>query len=338
MALGNSKPALSLRPIYRSFYCNNDPKRSSSGIASYMSDSITVHRATKNKAFAPLTGVGVGSHRYSSLLPRRTFSSSEIVSNPEITLYQYQICPFCNKTKALLDYLALPYKVVEVNPLTKAELKPWSGSYRKVPIAVFRDDATNESQQINGSHDIISSVLEDGSTVADANLRSKLRDKDAADFRESASSRWTEFADERLAKILYPNICRTLSDSRDAFAYVDEVSTFTPWQRFTVRYAGSVAMYAAASRIKKKLGVEDERSALHDALDDWEREGLDNGNKMFCSGTDAPDMGDIAVFGTLRSIEALPSFREIVKVREADQKYVTLKWYDRMKIECGLKE
>ena len=46
-------------------------------------------------------------------------------NNPSLILYQYQICPFCNKTKAFLDYVAIPYKIVEVNPLTKAELKPW---------------------------------------------------------------------------------------------------------------------------------------------------------------------------------------------------------------------
>ena len=44
-------------------------------------------------------------------------------SSPSICLYQYAICPFCNKVKALLDYSGLPYDVVEVNPLTKAEIK-----------------------------------------------------------------------------------------------------------------------------------------------------------------------------------------------------------------------
>ena len=62
----------------------------------------------------------------------------------EVVLYQYATCPFCNKVrrewlrhvawwsrdaplqlKAFLDYHKIPYKVVEVNPLTKKELK-WS--------------------------------------------------------------------------------------------------------------------------------------------------------------------------------------------------------------------
>lgn len=40
-----------------------------------------------------------------------------------LRLYQYAICPFCNKTKAVLDYAQVPYEAVEVNPLTKAEIK-----------------------------------------------------------------------------------------------------------------------------------------------------------------------------------------------------------------------
>jgi microsomal prostaglandin-E synthase 2 len=36
-----------------------------------------------------------------------------------------QICPFCNKIKALLDLHGLEYEMVDVNPLTKKEIKPW---------------------------------------------------------------------------------------------------------------------------------------------------------------------------------------------------------------------
>ncbi|XP_010274064.1 PREDICTED: prostaglandin E synthase 2-like isoform X3 [Nelumbo nucifera] len=50
----------------------------------------------------------------------------------EVVLYQYEACPFCNKVKAFLDYHHIPYKVVEVNPLSKKEIK-WS-DYKKVPI------------------------------------------------------------------------------------------------------------------------------------------------------------------------------------------------------------
>jgi len=55
----------------------------------------------------------------------RLFASDNKEGAPSVTLYQYAICPFCNKAKALLSYAGIDYEAVEVNPLTKAELKPW---------------------------------------------------------------------------------------------------------------------------------------------------------------------------------------------------------------------
>ena len=46
-------------------------------------------------------------------------------SSPEkdITIYQYKICPYCSRPKTFLDYLGVTYKAIEVNPLTKSQLK-----------------------------------------------------------------------------------------------------------------------------------------------------------------------------------------------------------------------
>ncbi len=49
----------------------------------------------------------------------------------DVTLYQYDPCPYCNKARAYLDYCKVPYTLVEVNPLTKAEIK-FSEKYQKV--------------------------------------------------------------------------------------------------------------------------------------------------------------------------------------------------------------
>ena len=53
------------------------------------------------------------------------FFASDAKDAPSVTLYQYRICPFCNKAKEFLAYADIRYDAVEVNPLTKAELKPW---------------------------------------------------------------------------------------------------------------------------------------------------------------------------------------------------------------------
>ena len=71
--------------------------------------------------------------RPSIRVARRTFCAA---GEPAVTLYQYEICPFCSKAKALLDYHSIPYRTVEVNPVAKKELA-FTPDYKKVPIAVI---------------------------------------------------------------------------------------------------------------------------------------------------------------------------------------------------------
>lgn len=65
-----------------------------------------------------------------------------------------------------------------------------------------------------------------------------------------SSQDWTAFTNDKLAALLYPNICRTLSDSYAAFGYVDKVESFGWLEKQSVRVLGSLAMYMAASRVK----------------------------------------------------------------------------------------
>lgn len=67
------------------------------------------------------------------LLPLQLSLSSRL----QLTLYQYKTCPFCSKVRAFLDFHALPYQVVEVNPVRRAEIK--FSSYRKVPILLAQE-------------------------------------------------------------------------------------------------------------------------------------------------------------------------------------------------------
>lgn len=60
----------------------------------------------------------------------------QIVSDVDKTglnlrLYQYQTCPYCCKVRAFLDYYGFSYEVVEVNPVTKSQIK-FSKDYKKV--------------------------------------------------------------------------------------------------------------------------------------------------------------------------------------------------------------
>jgi hypothetical protein len=124
-----------------------------------------------------------------------------------------------------------------------------SKDYRKVPIATIDDTP------FNGSDEIINGLLKQ--PIITAKLEEQWGDDgrimNMADFATSESAtHWVKYANDDLASLLYPNICRTLSDSYGAFGYVQTVDTFSPVQRVAIRGLGSLAMYFAASKIKSK--------------------------------------------------------------------------------------
>eukprot|EP00557_Chaetoceros_sp_GSL56_P008828 CAMPEP_0176499490 /NCGR_PEP_ID=MMETSP0200_2-20121128/12955_1 /TAXON_ID=947934 /ORGANISM="Chaetoceros sp., Strain GSL56" /LENGTH=294 /DNA_ID=CAMNT_0017897913 /DNA_START=95 /DNA_END=979 /DNA_ORIENTATION=+ len=243
--------------------------------------------------------------------------SKNNITTPDISLFQYTICPFCNINKALLAYTNTPYTVIEVNPLTKDEIK-FSEDYRKVPIAMIDGVQVNDSKTINDTLLTFPFVLKN---LSQRNVLSL----DA--FQDSPSARrWETFAREDLAPILYPNICSSLGDSYQAFGYVDNVDNFTSTQKFFIRGIGSLAMYFAASKIKSKRKIVDEREALRNALTQWEEEGLKKGENTFGSGSDSPDMGDLCMYGVLKSVSGLKVHDEVILDRDG----AVVDWYLRM--------
>lgn len=66
---------------------------------------------------------------------------------------------------------------------------------------------------------------------------------------------------------------------------------------------------------------------MNGVLTTLEDEGLGQNNK-FLSGKDDPNLGDLAVFGVLRSIEGLPTHAEAVDNRGNGR---IREWYNRLK-------
>ena len=277
---------------------------------------------------APLGHRQIQNNHFSSSSSLASKGSANVSDErlPNITLYQYAICPFCHKVKSLLSYIGIePQNTIEVNPLTKSELP--KGDYRKVPIAIL------DEVQVNGSDDIVQALLEH--KHVQSTLESRWRDEGGSaemtmeTFQSSENSnKWADFASNDLAGLMYPNICRTLSDSFAAFGYVDNVTTFTPIQKGLIKGVGSLAMYMAASKIKKKRNIDDEQEALREAIRKFEHEGLDGGNKSFGSGQNQPDLGDVTVYGTLTSVKGLPAFDMALGTSPVVQE-----WYLRMEKE-----
>ncbi|GMF53375.1 unnamed protein product [Phytophthora fragariaefolia] len=232
-------------------------------------------------------------------------------SLPAVVLYQYEPCPYCCKVKAVLDYLQIPYEVVEVNPLTKKETKAFT-DYRKVPVVRIDDEVVVDSSAI------ISRLRE----LVPAPEGSHQQDEDALQEEEH----WCQWVDKKLIVLTPPNIYRTVPEALQAFDYCLTEGKFTAMERRMSKYAGAVIMYLIAKRSKKKYGIDDERQALYLALDSWV-EAI--GDKRAFLGGDEPNMADLSVFGVLRAMHGLDTYNDMMRETNIEP------WFTRMTAKVG---
>lgn len=228
-----------------------------------------------------------------------------------VTLYQYEVCPFCNKVRAFLDYYKVPYRVVEVDPMGKRELAQFSKEYRKVPIAVVN------GMQVNGSGAIIEAVTVSMDELEEKPLASVKRDRE-----------WSEWVDDHLIHLISPNIYGTMTESFQAFEYIVDNAKFTTWQRMSIRYSGAAAMYMVGKKIKKKYNIEKPREEMYEAINKW-TDAVDAHGGRFLGG-DAPGTADLAVFGVLRAIAKFDTFTDIKENCAAFEA-----WFDRTREAVG---
>jgi microsomal prostaglandin-E synthase 2 len=205
-----------------------------------------------------------------------------LTSVPTVVLYQYKICPYCNRVKAILEYLGIEYTAIEVNPLTKSELSAFT--YKKVPIATINGEVITESTIII---DRLISFIE-------------ANDK-KSEFLVIDSDKWAEWSDRRLAVYLYPNLTSTLKSSYESFGYTVDVAAWNaPWA-FITRVASSLAMWAASGKIKSKYDIKDEQKELDVEIQVWLAA---LGNNKFLHG-DNITMPDLLVFGVIKAVDGL---------------------------------
>ncbi|KAL1225062.1 hypothetical protein V5N11_019195 [Cardamine amara subsp. amara] len=225
--------------------------------------------------------------------------------NPkEVVLYQYEACPFCNKVKAFLDFNKIPYKIVEVNPISKKEIK-WS-DYKKVPIL------TIDGEQLVDSSVIIDSLFQ---KMHPEILKSE----------DDEETKWRKWVDNHLVHLLSPNIYRNTSEALESFDYITTHGNFSFTERLVAKYAGATAMYFVSKKLKKKYNITDERAALYDAAETW----VNALNERPYLGGSKPNLADLAVFGVLRPIRYLQSGKDMVDNTRIGE------WYSRMENTVG---
>ncbi|WOG84571.1 hypothetical protein DCAR_0103755 [Daucus carota subsp. sativus] len=253
-----------------------------------------------------IAGAGVASYLEEQVYAKEMPLSPEKMPK-EVVLYQYEACPFCNKVKAFMDYYDMPYKIVEVNPLSKKEIK-WS-DYKKVPILVV------DGQQMNDSSAIIDKL--------DSMINSEKSAEQVPDNDEE--KQWRSWVDNHLVHMLSPNIYRTTSEALESFDYITSNGNFSFTEKYTVKYAGAAAMYFVSKNLKKKYNITDERASLYEAAEQWVN--ALNGRE-FLGGT-KPNLADLAVFGVLRPIRYLRSGIDMVENTQIGD------WYARMESVVG---
>lgn len=261
-------------------------------------------------------------------------------SGLEITLFQFQTCPFCCKVRAFLDYSGLSYNVVEVDAVLRQSIK-WSKNSKKVPIVLVKSK-DGKYIQLNDSSMIISvlsSMLIDTQkndvkevvkfypvtdftdvygTVHDIANKYFLmfQDKKPKESKEffDEERKWRSWADNHLVHLISPNVYRSYGEARETFEWFSEVGQwsnyFPEWERSLMVHVGTFAMWLISKRLKKKHQLTDDvRSHLYDACDKW-MGALEKKKTKFMGGSKEPNLADLAVFGVLCSMEGCQAFKD----------------------------
>lgn len=205
-------------------------------------------------------------------------------------LYQYAACPFCWKVRALLAYLHVPHKVIEVHPITKKEIA-FSKEYKKVPIFIDQNGV-----KVTDSNAIMRHIDQ---KYGEQSLFAKEHDSSQAALLERERALFE--LSEQIVFALPPVIYKTLSSSWNAFSYITEVSHFSWWEKWYVRLFGSFVMYFVAKKKAKARGITQPQEHLQKLLEELEQ--------FLCKHPmEKVTAGDLAAWGILRSSAALPCF------------------------------
>ena len=271
--------------------------------------------------------------------------SRKIVSDLDHTglglrLYQYQTCPYCCKVRAFLDYYGFSYEVVEVNPVTKAQIK-FSKDYKKVPLlktaccdkplvessliisvlSTFLHQKKidlNDSMALYPSHVGEDPVTKKPITVYPNKffvMREDFQVKSQSELQSIREEReWREWVDEHFIHLISPNVYRSWEEALETFKYFDKVGewerNFPTWERYLAIYMGAAVMCKISKTLKKRHNITDERQAMLDAFNSFLKAKGDDRRFM---GGDEPNLGDLALFGAINSFAGCRTFKEMRK-------------------------
>ncbi len=213
-----------------------------------------------------------------------------------LTLYQFELCPFCHKVKAAADVKGLAYDKIEVNPYGKKELPDLpEGTPRKVPVVEYDGQTVQDSTAIL---DFIEERFPDTTRLLpeDQTLRTKAREIEA-------------WVDDDLAQVLPTVIYGTWGEAVKAAQVTARTSNFGLVQNLMVRAGGSLVMHEISKRIVKRRGGGDAHEMLAVELDKFENW---LGDDDFVAGPSV-SLGDVSAHGALTCIKDFPAYDEVMQ-------------------------
>ncbi len=229
-------------------------------------------------------------------------------ASASITLYQFQLCPFCHKVRAALDLKGVSYTKIEVAPGNKKELPPLpEEAPRKVPVLQVGEEIIWDSTDI---------LLEiDRLVPTGPNLTS-----DEAGQIDEEIEAFEDWVDRELMPALPTVIYDTWSNAFRAANITARESNFGWWDRFKVKIGGSLIMKLIVKRILKRVGRTDGHAWLQECLDHVEAQ---IGSKDFVIGEQAT-IADAALHGAFKCVEEFPVFKTI------EDRPKLKAWFDRI--------
>ena len=213
----------------------------------------------------------------------------------DVTLYQFELCPYCHKVRAGLELKGLTYRKVEVNPMNKKELpKLPEGAPRKVPVL-----------------DVGGELLWDSTVILaylDEHFPGTLRFLPEDPAIRARAEQVESWVDDALTFALPTVIYGTWGEAVKAAQVTARTSNFGLLQNLMVRAGGSVVMHEVSKRILKKRGQSDGRAWLSRELD--QLEGWLGVQPFVCG--DNLTLADVATHGALTCIQEFPAFAEMM--------------------------
>ena len=213
----------------------------------------------------------------------------------QTTLYEFSLCPFCNKVRAGLELKGIPFDSVEVSPRSKKELPPLpEDAPKKVPVL-----------QVDTSTVFDSTTILD---FIDETFPGAIAFRPDDEAKQQRAREIEDWVDNEFIAALPTVIYGTWGEATQAARVVARNSKFTSVQKFGVQMLGSVVMHQISKRIMKRHG----RTDAHG----WVRENVGQftqwlGDNQFVTG-DHLSIADVAMHGALTCVREFPIFEEIM--------------------------